>query len=127
MAESTIAEQYHAGEVTDMKISRLSDKQLEKELFNKSPNEIIDAYEIEKGIKPGTQKQLNTRKDVQIFDISVPRDKKLYQALINNPRYAVHAQKDHFSNLTSRYTIVCYYEEDMDSKHPPTVIEEDEE
>lgn len=127
--ETITAEQYHAGEISDMKIKRLSERDLQSEIKmfgGKTSEEVVDAFEEERGIKSKKEKRANIVNDVQIFDISIPRDKKLYQQLINNPRYEIIAQKDNFNNVSGRYTVVCYYTEDLDSASPAVEISVEE-
>lgn len=125
--ETITAEQYNAGEVTDMNIKRMSERELKEELGgHKSSEEIIDAFEEERGIKVKKEKKTNIRNDVRIFDIRNDADLKLYQGLINSPRYTIMLFKDHFSSVTGKYTIVCHYQEDLDSTFPAiTTADED--
>lgn len=123
--ETLLVQQFHAGEVTDMKIERLNERDLEVEMFGKkTQKEIIDAFEENHGIKPAIRnKKKNFINKVQIFDISIPEDKKLFEFLQNSPRYYVTHFKDNF-NVKGEYRVVCYYIEDLDSKSPPFNTEE---
>jgi len=129
--ESFVVDAYDAGELSDLKVKRRNDRDFEKEIFEKvgfggrSNEEIADAFEEEKGIKQKKKKFSNFKNHVQIFDITIPEEKKLYEELINSPRYYVTKWESHFSNVTSKYVIVSHYLEDLDSEKPALIIPED--
>jgi hypothetical protein len=118
---------YEIGSMDDMKVTRLSERDLELELFGKkTQNEQIDAFEEQSGRKKKKQKKINIKNKVRIFDLDKPNHAKAFEGLMNNSRYRITKMLDNFSHLGS-YKVVCYYWEDLDSKEPPVTLNDDEE
>jgi len=105
---------YYAGELSDLKIKRIPERDLQAELFkDRSPKQIVDEYEESIGRKPKKEIKLNLKNKIQYFNIKDEEDKILFEELMNNPKYNIIHYRDTFT-VGGDHRIVCIYSEDLD-------------